>query len=379
MYVTLKDYKEDDDLRELVQKSDCLTELTLRGNEKNANEDKELIQEIFRYCSQKTTILTCNTMNLNVSADELNVFPKLSELEFKNCKIESDSILRFKDWCPNITKLEISQSSLSRAAFVELTSTERCYPCIKSVHLNLKGKSGQKIGQKMASLNKKFPSLESLNFKFGEKQNFDFPNQPNESYFKHLKTLSLCAYGDDDNDSIDKMFDYAKISTTKLVNFTLISQIVPDTFYEWIENSAKLEKLQLHCRYLCEYELYRLKTMPKLKELRLKMRTLHWDPKQMMELVSKQSQLKLLHIESQRNNPKIQYGEDFRTMFNDLLKQRRKMKINVEFADVGRVILYSEKMFCERFVDESDDGSKDDSEGDSDDVIEIGTNQSIDE
>lgn len=115
----------------------------------------------------------------------------------------------------------------------------------------------------------------------------------------------------------------------------------------FIQNSKRLGKLTFRCPYLCEDDLNDLDEMKWLREVLLDVKCFYWQPEDMLTFVRQQKGLKVLTIESDRQCSRIKYDKEFKKMFDDMVKERSKLKIKVLFHQGGREMKISEKGFSE--------------------------------
>lgn len=356
--IKLREYKNDEVLQRIVKSSNIITEIRLKGT-RNEHEDNELFEEVTRHCCRRITKIVFDSMIVNITADKLQMFPLLSKIVFCWSQIGDDSVLRFKDWCPNITTLVFHSTRLSDDAYTELCSTEHLFPHIKvfAFHFAFDTESDRVF---LAAMDTKFPSIESLNLTFEREESFiadDCRVLVERLFFKNLKKLWIFSFGE----HIEYLFEYLAISNKKLKELTFNGLMVPDKCLEWIQDCKKLSKLTFDCPFLIENDLNDFEVMPLLREVRLEVKQFHWQPEEMMEFIRKQPRLKVLDIDSDRKNSEMQYGQDFKKMFDDLVKQRKKLLIKAVFHQGSRQIKFSEKGFKETkmYATSSDDESDD--------------------
>lgn len=344
--VTLAKYEEDITFRNIVR-GDVITDLVLKGHHKE-DEDSKLVEEIMQHCSQNKTKLAFTFVHHTLPADKIRVFPLLKKLTFYCTSLVSDSLLRFNDWCPNLTELHVrAQVGMSEEAYETFTSTNHIYPQIKTLEFDMSD-DYELTREFLAAMNTKFPSLECLDLKLSTNDDFSLyepeyqvPYEP--LYFKNLKKLSVFAFGNE----VNKLLDYMAVSNSKLKEFQFMGMTTPKEMIAWIGDCKRLGKLTLDCPYLNEGHLMNVKDMRWLREVHFEGKYLHWEPEDIVKFARNNRHLKVMTVESDRKNNSMIFDEKFKQDFGALIQERRKLKIKVLFHQGGREIRMSETGFSE--------------------------------
>lgn len=344
--VTLAKYEEDIIFQNCVR-GDLLTDLVLKGHHKE-DEDNKLIEEIMQHCSQNKTKLAFTFMNHTLPADKIRVFPMLKNLTFYCTSLVSDSLLRFNDWCPNLTEIRFRAAvAMSDEAYETFTSTNHIYPQIKTFEFDMSD-NYELTREFLAAMDTKFPSLECLDLTLSTNDDFSsyepeyqVPYEP--LYFKNLKKLSVFAFGNE----VNKLLDYMSVCNSKLKEFKFMGMTTPTEMITWIGSCKRLGKLTLDCPYLDEGGLMELKDMRWLREVHFEAKYLHWEPEDIVKFASNNRHLKVMTVESDRKNNSMIFDEKFKQDFGALIQERRKLKIKVLFHQGVREIRMSETGFSE--------------------------------
>lgn len=321
------EYKNHKSLQSLIRnRSQTIPAIRLHGSGKK-REDTELFEEIIRHCSQTTKTLIMLWMQLDIPTEQLK--PLLTKIKFYGCSIDNGSVLRFDEWCPNVTKVHFElEGRFSEEAFDTFTSTEFIFPLVKTLSFDF-GYEHEMTRELLAALDQKYPILDSLNLTLNHRCNvspssyenvllmfglmdensanvdpkLNVPYEP--LHFKNLKKLSVRAFGNE----IGSLFDYMAISNQKLKELTFAGMAVPGKMLKWFQSCKRLAKLTLQCPCLIESELNDLNEMVWLREVKLDVKRFHWEPKEMIDFVRKHSGLKKLIIVSDRKNKSMKYDE----------------------------------------------------------------------
>lgn len=306
----------------------------------------------------------------------LPVLPLANQVSFIDTVIKHHSILQFDQWCPNITELAFLRVKFSDGAFEKFT--ENALPAVKVLTFSYE-KYMEELDDFLEEIDEKFPSLEELtlvvdaaNDLEGIEPTWD-DGQPYESrFFENLTNLSLTAFGDEG----DKIFDYMCISNEKLEELSFESTWFSKENLKWIKRCEQLSKLTLGCPYFEGSDLKHLKGMANLKELYLDVGMFDWDPKKMVKFIQRNGQLKLLSIESERNNKEVTFDDEFKKMFSELAQERDGVTIKVTFGkgETMRQMKISKDDFDEKMPIielDSDDDTDDDSYSEDDSWEEV--------
>lgn len=338
----------------------------------NEAEDNELFLEIARTCGRTVEHLVLYGMRLSIPVDKLVMISLLTKVTFEHCSMNNDSMLRFHQWCPNITDLSFRWVDLSDDAYDELCSNEAMFPHVKSFAFQFaRGTEFDK--DFLSKIDKKFPSIESLSLELESDESFceldPECNGPYEAlYFKNLKKLSVVTFGED----IECLLDHMAVCRNKLKELTFSGLNMPERFYKWIGSCKKLAKLTLRVSYLVESELEELNELPYLNTVTLDVKEFHWVPEDMLAFVRKQRRLKVLKIESDRKNKEMKYDDGFKKTFDEIVAQRKKMTIHIMFYQNRREVKVSEKGLNE--TKDFDDNTSDDDETV---IVKSGTNNNV--
>lgn len=127
-------YTDEKTQRMLKSNNDLYTKLELCGNR---NDSKRFFEQVSGHVSGTTTTLIFECMQWNYKADDkLPMYPVLSHLAFRCSRIKKSNILRFHEWCPNITELMFSHVRFSAFAWEALCSTDNIYPHMKKLDIH---------------------------------------------------------------------------------------------------------------------------------------------------------------------------------------------------------------------------------------------------
>lgn len=343
---------------------DCCEDLVLVGTRKE-EDDTKLLEEVIRLCSQTKKKLFLSDMILQLPADKLQVFPLLKKLTIQSSRLENDTILHFDKWCPNLTEIRFKQyTRLSDAAYETLTSTDVIFPQIKTFTMDF-GESNELGFDRdfLEILDSKFPSLECLDLKLDNSEfgpyDEDYQVSYEPLYFKHLKKLSVFAFGND----VSKLLDYMSISNAKLKEFKFSGMTTPSEMIAWIGSCKRLGKLTLDCPYLDEFGLMDLKNMRWLNEVMFEAKYLHWEPKEIIGFARNNQHLKKMTITSDRKNNSMKFGKKFKKLFDELVRERPKLTIKVHFFEGRREIKINAAGFSETQEYETPDSEDEENEG----------------
>ncbi|XP_031617273.1 uncharacterized protein LOC116337096 [Contarinia nasturtii] len=329
------------------ENNNTLPNLHLVGTGSITN-DKALFELITRYCTNSAKKLKFSWMTINIPFEKLQPFALLKEVTFDTCTIENESILNFNRWCPNVANLIFDEgTTLSHSALDALKSSTQALPHVKSLSIDFKSSSLKLTREWLAVLNQQFPQLENLELTLKDEDSFNgrtLTDTYQPLYFSNLKKLSVQAFGND----IDKLFDYMAISNKKLKELIFIGLVDTQELYDWIKSCKKLQKLTVDCRYLTGY-MSDVTDMPLVKELKLEAKKLDMEPNEIIQTARNLPRLNLLDIVSDYGNDDIQFGQEYKDMFADLNKERKKLTIKVFFHEEKREIKISEKGFSEKF------------------------------
>ncbi|XP_037029172.1 uncharacterized protein LOC119069236 isoform X2 [Bradysia coprophila] len=361
--VTLENYEKDVDFRNIVR-SECITGLVLKGQQKEA-EDNKLMEEVMRDCGETKAKICFAYMLHTLPVSKLPVLPSLKKLTFYISILNSDALLRFNDWCPNLTEIHFKRGvGMSREAFETFTSIQSAtYPQVITFEFDMSD-DYDLTRDFLAKMDKKFPSLKCFDLTLSYDDEFSaYDPQYQVSYqplyFKNLKKLSVSAFGN----QIDKLFDYMAVSNIKLKEFKFMGMTTPSEMISWIGNCKALSKLTLACPHILEDGLMELKDMHLLREVHFEAKHIHWEPEEIVEFARNNKRLKVMNIESDRKNNSMKFDWKFKDKFDELMRERRKLKIKVVFHEGERKINVSETSFSETQLYDTPDS--DDNESDS--------------
>lgn len=335
----------DDKKQKLVRGESKLPSIHLVGvYSKNA--DNKLFEEISRHRSKTTQTLILRTMMIDNLSVKPSQFQLLEKLIFHGSQIRDATLLRFNEWCPNVSQLVFYMSKLSNDAYNAFISTEHPLSQVKSLAFHFR--AGMKMSREfLAAIDKKFPSLENLYLlsvagDFGV--NDDSPCEA--LYLKKLKYLSVdVSSSTRDSNGVSELFDSMSISNQTLEGLEFNGKTFPEKMIKWIESCKKLNKLTLVCSKLCERELNRMMEMPNLTDLKLEVESYGWNAADMLEFAKTHPKLITIAIQSDRSV----IAKDFdiigatKKHFDTLAKQRGKLMFRVEYLEDGRKVEASEK------------------------------------
>ncbi|XP_031625486.1 uncharacterized protein LOC116342125 [Contarinia nasturtii] len=312
-------------------------------------------------------------MNFSKPIKNLPIVRGIQAVTFIDSFIKNDSILRFNDWCPNVTELAFFRVKFSESVYEEFADSlgsEDQFPAVKTFTFDYKNYM-EGLDDFLEAMDKKFPALESLTLfvdvaddldSFEPMWDTEFSHLP--EFFENLKTLSLTCFFDEG----DRIFDFIGIHNEKLEELSFTSMLFTKDNQNWTKNCPQLRKLALKCCYITNgKELKHLKGMDKLEELHLSMRKIEWDPKNMIEFIRNIGQgLKVLSIDCERNNKQFKFDDEFKNLFNVLAEERADMVIKVQFGsdEPKRCLEISRGCCSETSPGDLDDDSDDDSEDD---------------
>lgn len=365
--ISLKKLQEDERTRDMIRQ-DYIEDLVLEGTY-NEEEDTKLFEEVMRHCSQTKKKLFLDRMVHTLPVEKLQIFPLLKKLTIQRGSLQSDALLHFDKWCPNLTEIRFKKRvRLSDAAYDTLISTDVIFPQIKAFAFDF-GESDE-IGfdrDFLEALDLKFPTLECLdlilnnsNFSSHDDDTYSLPYEP--LYFKKLKKLSVFAFGDD----VSLLLNYMCISNAKLKEFKFNGMTTPKEMITYIGSCKRLGKLTLDCPYLDEDGLMDLKNMRWLNEVTFEAKYLHWEPNEIIAFARNNQHLKKMVITSDRKNNSMKFGKEFKEMFDELVRERPKLTIKVHFFQGGREIKISAAGFTETQRYETSDSEDGENEEDRD-------------
>lgn len=225
---------------------------------KNEQKDKLLFELVVRHCAGTTKKLVFSNMNFNIPAEKLQVFPMLSEVTFRLCSVENESILRFNDWCPNMINLTFERMKMSTDVYNKFLIQHTC-PKVNSLVINFKDSVGM-TREFLNALHQRFPSLENLEIILDPHDNYSAKeskfNVPYKAlHFKELKKLYVRAFSMD----IEKLFDYMGIFNDKIEEFSFAGMATYASITDWIVRCEKLTKLTIDVQEIIESELEKVK------------------------------------------------------------------------------------------------------------------------
>lgn len=332
------------------------------------------------YCNKISDLvksLKCNSsayehhvlakMKFNKSIKNMPVLPGVTRLSILDSEIKNYSILRFDQWCPNVTELAFIRVKLSERVYEIFTGGEHKLPAVKSLTYHFEGYM-ETFGDFIGEMDEKFPSLESLTLiliasdpeELEPMWDDEKPYDP--IYFQNLKKLSLTAYGDEG----DRVFDYMDISNENLEELSFTGMYFTKDNLKWIKGCEKVSKLTLGCPCLEEGDLKPLKGMQNLEELHLDVDKIEMTPNEMIEIIRKNGQLKLLSIKCEHNNKLMKFDDEFKKRFDALVEKRGNVVMKVTFGsgDTMRQMTISESGLDEITplvdVDTDEDSDEDD-------------------
>lgn len=323
------------------------------------------LMNVLRHDSSRKRIVLAN-MSFGKTIKNFAMLSDAQSLSFVNSTIKNYSILKFDQWCPNITELSFLGVEFSRRAFDFLVEPYYPTPAIKSFTFDFKD-TMEMFSNFLGEIDEKFPELESLTLVFtGTDPEGYFmwddqsPYQP--MFFEDLKKLSLAAFGD----GADRIFDYMSICNTCLEELEFIGFWLTEENGKWIKRCPELIKLTIGLPGLEGYHLKYLKNMKKLQELHLNVGSIECGPMKMVEFFRKNKELKMISIECKRNNKELTFDDVFKKEFEKLAQEREQVTIKATFGIGCEQALRHMKITKEGFeetmplIDEDDSDTEDD-------------------
>lgn len=294
----------DDKMRKIVRSQKTLPEIHLVGVCSQA-EDSKLFEEISHYRNKSTRKMTLRMMYFDELTKKPRLFPLLSKLIFNNCRIKDGQLLQFNEWCPNITELVFFSVTFTDEVYNAFISNEHALVHVESLDFNFI--TGIKLSREfLAAIDKKFPSLESLNLTSVPTNLSRLIYEP--LYFQNIRKLSLSMSGSSD---VSTVFDFLAVSNQGLEELEFKCQTIPGKLLKWIESCKKLKKLTLNCWDLVlERDLHNLEELPWLEEIKLNVEHHRWNAEQMIGFASKHPRLQLIDIQSERTHDEMDFDDD---------------------------------------------------------------------
>ncbi|XP_037025114.1 uncharacterized protein LOC119066648 [Bradysia coprophila] len=361
------------DVQNVVRSSGKLIPSIAISGQRSKEIDNAVFEDICMHCNETATNLTLNYMELDV--DRITVFSKLSKLTLYYCDL-SYEFVKFDQWCPNLTKLEIKNIDFGNDEWYDdwlaLIETH------KSVTLrSLSLEAGiDDVFAYFKLMENQFPRLQSLFLYFGTETNFtagrtllsrfsgrndkfltDAERTYRPMYFNQLKKLKIFAYG-----QCEEIFNFLKISNKKLTELEFCGMIADDLVIQSLLNYSKLSKLQLGCSYVEEEALNQLPGhLPKLMSLTLDTKYLYWNPVSIIKFMEDALRLRRLIVTVDRNNNNFRLDDAFKNRFQALVDGgRRFLQLNITFFESSHSIKFSRKALLDNIDELDSDDTKDD-------------------
>lgn len=163
----------------------------------------------------------------------LPVMPFVEKVTFMDTVVKNGSILRFKQWCPNVTELAFIRVQFSRPVYENFASTmmddEDIMPDVSKLIFHFQN-SWALFAHFPEEMDEKFPSLEELklildtiDYESGfEPMDFDASYIPMN--LKNLRKFSLAAFGD--INKTDRIFESMNICNAKLEELSCVGVLM---------------------------------------------------------------------------------------------------------------------------------------------------------
>ncbi|XP_037039150.1 uncharacterized protein LOC119076477 [Bradysia coprophila] len=346
--ISIDKLKKNPKLAEHIRKNNkCLPHLHLVGN-KNENENTALLDLIHSLCVDSLEKLKFSWMTIDMPAEKLRTFRSLKEVTFDLCTIKNESILRFCEWCPNLTTLKFDEGvEVSEPAYASFKSSEQKLIQVKSLSIDFKGSSMKLTRDLLEALDRQFPSLETLQIAMDASDSFtknEFKEKYEPLYFKNLKSFAVHSFVN----NIERLFDYMAVSNVELTEFSFTGMFVTDELVDWIKSCTNLSKLTVDSHMLNKNKIAAVKDMQRLKKWTLSTKRLLWKAEDVIRIARANPHVDTLAIDSDYGNDDMEFGEKYKQMFADLAKERKDLAIKVFFHEEGREINISAHGFSEK-------------------------------
>lgn len=352
--------------------------------------------QLYHMMSQHSTdvehkhILLSNHMFLKPIRN-LPVMPFVEKVTFMDTVVKNGSILRFKQWCPNVTELAFIRVQFSRPVYESFASTmmddDDIMAGVKKLIFHFQN-SWVLFGHFPEEMNEKFPSLEefklivdTMDYESGfERMDLDASHQL--IYFKNLRKFSLAALGD--VNETDRIFETMNICGAKLEELSCFGVLMSQCNLQWIQRCQQLREVTIDCGEFGEDKISELKGMQCLARFKLMVEEIECDA---MQIIHVQSNLQLNRV-SITCGPESKIFEfdhdddDFKMALDQLTRDRSELSINITFNKPSekQSIKISKEGIVQTHVprheddtdDDNDDSSLDgsDTETDDDDCVD---------
>lgn len=270
----------------------------------------------------------------------LPVMPFVEKVTFMDTVIKNGSILRFKQWCPNVSELAFIRAPFSRPVFESFASTttddDNIMPGVKKLIFHYTN-SWDMFGYFPEEMDEKFPSLDELKLILDTLEyeidfdpmmiDADASHQP--MYFKSLRKFSLatfCNVGE-----TDRIFENMGICNAKLEELLFVGVCMSKSNLQWISNCCRLRELTLDCDVFVGDEFKELKEMQSLTNFELIVEEIKCDAMQIIEFVRNNQQLNRVSIKCGPESKAIEIDDDFKVAFDQLICDRSELSINIVF------------------------------------------------
>ncbi|KAG4078353.1 hypothetical protein HA402_013063 [Bradysia odoriphaga] len=346
--ISIDKLKKNPKIRENIrQNNKDFPHLHLVGN-KNEKENAALFDLVNSLCVDTLEKLKLSWMTIDMPAEKLRTFRSLKEVTFDSCIIKNESILRFCQWCPNLTTLKFDEDvEVSEPAYASFKSSDQKLIQVKTLSIDFKGSSMKLTRDLLQAFDRQFPSLETLQIAMDARDSFsksELKEKYEPLYFKNLKSFAVHSFGY----HIEKLFDYMAVSNVELTGFSFTGMFVTDELVDWIKSCTNLIKLTVDCHLMNKNKIAGVTDMQRLKEWTLSTKRLMWKAEDVIRIARANPNVDLLAIDSDYGNDDMKFGEKYKKMFADLVKERKELAIKVFFHEEGREINISAQGFSEK-------------------------------
>lgn len=305
------------------------------------------------------------------SIHNIPVMPFVTKVSFMDSIIKNGSILRFKQWCPNVAELTFFRTRFSRSVYQDFASTmlddDDIMPSVKTLTFHFKN-SFSEFGYFPEEMHEKFPSLEEFKLildtmdhecDFEPRWNVDAPYRL--TYFQNLRKFSLatlCTI-----DETDRIFENMNICNSKLEKLSCFGVHMSRDNIHWISSCRRLSELTLNCDFLDGDDLSELKGMESLSQFKLTVEKIEWDAIKIVEFVQSNQQLIRISIVCGQESKKIEFDDNFKMACDQLTRDRSELSIKFAFntCHETQLIMITKDGFVETHVPRVD-GDSDDNE-----------------
>lgn len=268
----------------------------------------------------------------------LPVMQFVEKVTFMDTVVKNGSILRFKQWCPNVSELAFIRVQFSRTVYESFASTmiddDDIMAGVKKLIFHFQN-SWDLFGRFPEEMDEKFPSLEefklildTMDYESGfELMDFDVSHHP--IYFKNLRKFSLAAFGD--INETDRIFENMNICGVKLEELSCFGVLMSQCNLQWINRCRQLREVTIDCGAFGEGEINELKGMQCLARFKLIVEEIECDAMEIISFVQCNLQLNRVSITCGPESKNIEFGDDFKTALDQLTRDRSDLSINITF------------------------------------------------